>query len=220
MNATPLARCAALALVAALSLAACGDRKTSDTSTSSTTSSTTGSGVSSTPSTSPSTSADSGSTSGSSSTGSMASGSTGTGTSTDTTTGSGTSMGAAGTGTAGAAGGSLEEQCVECQDNVAFNVCKDQYFACTNSDGCAALLQCYQTCNDDACYGKCWDTNPKGQEGYYNLYYCYSCTACGDTCGPLMGNLCDAPPPPSNNPLARPPRPDPQGPNRDSQDTP
>jgi hypothetical protein len=95
-------------------------------------------------------------------------------------------------GSAGA-GGSIEEQCVSCQET-AFPICEESYYACVNNPGCNSILNCFQGCSedDDPCYQKCWQENPQGQQSYYQLYYCFFCTACGDTCGQLTPELCGA----------------------------
>jgi hypothetical protein len=97
-------------------------------------------------------------------------------------------------GSAGAGGGSIEEQCVACQEG-AFNICQDSYFACINEPSCNNILNCFQGCpeDDDFCFNQCFEDNPQGQQGYYGLYYCYFCTACGDTCGQLTPELCSSP---------------------------
>lgn len=101
---------------------------------------------------------------------------------------------AGGSGGTGAGGGTLEEQCVACQEG-AFEVCQDSYYACVDNPACNQMLNCFQGCpeNDDFCYQQCFDQNPDGQQGYYNLYYCYFCTACGDSCGQLTPDLCNSP---------------------------
>jgi hypothetical protein len=99
--------------------------------------------------------------------------------------------GSSGTGGNGGAGGSIEEQCAACQET-AFPICEESYYACLNNPGCNAILTCFQGCgdNDDLCYQQCWQENPSGQQSYYQLYVCFFCTACGDTCGQLVPEVC------------------------------
>ena len=101
--------------------------------------------------------------------------------------------GSSGTGGNGGAGGSIEEQCAACQET-AFPICEDSYYACINNPGCNAILNCFQGCDeyDEPCYQQCWQENPAGQQSYYELYACFFCTACGDTCGQLVPEVCGA----------------------------
>jgi hypothetical protein len=101
--------------------------------------------------------------------------------------------GSSGIGGNGGASGSIEEQCAACQET-AFPICKESYYACLNNPGCNAILNCFQGCDeyDKPCYQQCWQENPTGQQSYYELYACFFCTACGDTCGQLVPEVCGA----------------------------
>ncbi len=95
-------------------------------------------------------------------------------------------------GSSGAGGGSLEEQCGLCQENVAPEICQVQVQQCLDNPSCVALFDCFNLCppDDDFCPQQCFEQNPQGQQGYINLADCYICQACPDTCGALSPDFC------------------------------
>lgn len=73
------------------------------------------------------------------------------------------------------------QTCDECQQEKFLQVCGDVYDKCLQTE-CGDLLDCFQSCNDDACYNACFDKFPGGQQGYYELADCVLCKACGPEC--------------------------------------
>jgi hypothetical protein len=115
--------------------------------------------------------------------------------------GSGNSGGAAGAGgTAGTTactdGGTnygpiSQATCTACQNTefVAGGCCVSQGSACSSNTDCIAIIQCINTCSDQACANDCATKNPKGVSDFDAVYSCFfgdvssSVGACGTVCG-------------------------------------
>ena len=73
--------------------------------------------------------------------------------------------------------------CAECAYGPG-GPCVEPYEVCISSDECLALLDCFQSCdeNDPQCYQKCADSFPSGAEQYNDLVICVICDACYNDC--------------------------------------
>ncbi|MFO0761414.1 MAG: hypothetical protein U0359_33355 [Byssovorax sp.] len=127
-----------------------------------------------------------------SATGSGAGGGCGSGTSTTTTTTSTTtSTTTTTTTTSTSSGGGVCDGSGDCGTcgNCAINgACFNETSACFNDPDCSGLVDCLQTCQDDACANACAESRPAGVDLYMNLITCVLCVACPVDCqGPSSG---------------------------------
>jgi hypothetical protein len=109
-------------------------------------------------------------------------GSSSGGTSSGGSSSGGTSSGGtSGTGTGGASGDPCEA-CVE-------STCAAQLTACDDDPGCAALLDCLDQCNDEACGNACFTANPGAGPLLEAIDTCAE-QQCASTCGD-GGDACE-----------------------------
>lgn len=66
-------------------------------------------------------------------------------------------------------------------DTCVNNNCCAQAAACSSDAECGAILQCFSSCNDDACYTKCENAHPSGVSHEQAFYTCLG-TSCKAAC--------------------------------------
>jgi hypothetical protein len=86
-----------------------------------------------------------------------------------------------GPGTTGAGGGAPSDQCEQCLDKVADDVCEPQIAACEDNPVCEAHLDCLESCDFTYdCEAKCNEMFPSME--WFDLVNCVVCGNCLDAC--------------------------------------
>lgn len=85
----------------------------------------------------------------------------------------------------------VEQTCDVCQQVAQSGACSSAIDACINDSDCYALVQCFNGCNDSACYQTCANNNPSGISLYNAIIDC-TCNTCATECeqecaGPACG---------------------------------
>ena len=65
--------------------------------------------------------------------------------------------------------------------------CIAQANACLNNADCSALAQCFNACNDNACYQTCINQHPSGAQIYQKINDCICSQACVSECSAECG---------------------------------
>lgn len=121
-------------------------------------------------------------------TGSTTTGS-GDGTTTGTTTTTSTSTSTSSTSSGGGACDNSGD-CNTCGNCSINGQCFGPMNGCINDADCSGLIDCLNTCQDDACANACADARPAGMQLYMALITCVLCDACLSDCQGASSGAC------------------------------